>query len=84
MKLKFFAPEPMLTRFAPGKEVTFSCDGCEAEMKARISFVATEPQYTPPVIYSVDERAKLVFLVEARPETPEGLRPGLPVSVDLP
>lgn len=84
VKLKFFAPEPKLAQLSPGGEIAFSCDGCAEGMKARISYIATEPQFTPPVIYSLEERTKLVFLVEARPETPEGLRPGLPVTIDLP
>ena len=33
------------------------------------------------MIYSLDERSKLVFLIEARPERPEQLRVGQPVSV---
>ena len=47
-------------------------------------YIAREPQFTPPVIYSLDERDKLVFLIEARPLDPENLRPGLPVTVKLP
>lgn len=82
-KLKFFVPEPKLSSLQIGGEVSFSCDGCAAARTARISFIASEPQYTPPVIYSIKERAKLVFLVEARPENPAGLRPGLPVTVEI-
>ncbi len=33
------------------------------------------------MIYSLEERAKLVFLIEARTDTPEKLRVGQPVSV---
>ena len=82
IKVKFFAPEPMLSSLAIGGAVDFSCDGCAAR-KAEISFIASEPQYTPPVIYSLKERAKLVFLVEARPVDRDGLRPGLPVTITL-
>ena len=35
------------------------------------------------MIYSLEERAKLVFLIEARPQHPENLRVGQPVSVLL-
>jgi HlyD family secretion protein len=84
IKLRFFAPEPLLSSLAPGGEITFACDGCAENLTARVTFIAAEPQFTPPVIYSLDERTKLVFLVEARPLSPEGLRPGLPVSVRLP
>jgi len=83
IKLKFFAPEEMLSSLALGANVAFTCDGCAAPRNAKISFIASEPQYTPPVIYSQKERAKLVFLVEARPDEPEYLRPGLPVTIDL-
>jgi HlyD family secretion protein len=46
-----------------------------------VSFIASEPQFTPPVIYSVEEREKLVFLVEAIPDAPDAIRPGLPVDI---
>lgn len=82
-KLKFFVPEPKLSSLQIGGEILFSCDGCAEARAARISFIASEPQYTPPVIYSIKERAKLVFLVEARLENPAGLRPGLPVTIEL-
>lgn len=84
LKLRFYAPERMLASFAPGKEIGFHCDGCPDGLKARVTYVAAEPQFTPPVIYSLDEREKLVFLIEARPLNPQGLRTGLPVDVETP
>jgi HlyD family secretion protein len=50
-------------------------------LTARIFFIASEAQFTPPIIYSVEEREKLVYLVEARPNRPERLRPGQPLDV---
>ncbi|WP_342362727.1 HlyD family secretion protein [Terrarubrum flagellatum] len=84
LKLRFFAPEPVLARFVLGSIVEASCDGCANPVKARINFIAREAEYTPPVIYSREERAKLVFMIEARPEKPEGLRPGMPITVAVP
>lgn len=84
VKIRFYAPERMLSSFAPGNEVGFRCDGCAEGLKARIVYVASEPQFTPPVIYNLEERDKLVFLIEARPLDPQGLRPGLPVDVAIP
>jgi HlyD family secretion protein len=83
LKLRFYAPEPQLSSLKVGSDVSYSCHGCAEGLVARISFIATEPQFTPPVIYSLDERDKLVFLVEARPAKPEAVRPGLPVDVRL-
>jgi HlyD family secretion protein len=84
MKIRFFAPQAMLSRLKPGTRLAVSCDGCAANLQARVSFVAREPQFTPPVIYSLDERDRLVFLVEAIPDDPAAIRPGQPVDIHTP
>jgi HlyD family secretion protein len=81
MKIRFFVPEMELPKFAYGEIVRISCDGCADDIRARVSFIAKSAEFTPPVIYSLEERAKLVFLIEARTETPDKLRVGQPVSV---
>jgi HlyD family secretion protein len=83
MKVRFFAPQALLARLPVGARVAIACDGCAANLTARVSFVAREPQFTPPVIYSLDQREKLVFLVEARPDNPSAIRPGVPVDVRI-
>ncbi|MGE0047198.1 MAG: HlyD family secretion protein [Hyphomonadaceae bacterium] len=83
LKIRFFVPEPMLGALRMGQEVRVSCDGCADGLTARISFIASEPQFTPPVIYSVDQRERLVFLVEARLNGDATLRPGQPLDVRL-
>jgi HlyD family secretion protein len=68
-----------------GSTVRVSCDGCPANATARVSFVAANAEYTPPVIYSVGSREKLVWLVEALPEGGTvRLSPGQPVDINLP
>ncbi|MCF8478221.1 MAG: efflux RND transporter periplasmic adaptor subunit [Pseudolabrys sp.] len=84
LKVRFFAPETELAAITIGETVTVSCDGCAAGLTAKVSFIAQSAEYTPPVIYTLEERAKLVFLIEARPEQPEKFRVGQPVSVTLP
>jgi HlyD family secretion protein len=83
IKARFFVPETEVAALAAGQPVMLACDGCGAPIAARISFVATQAEYTPPVIYSNAQRAKLVFLVEARPSPADAmrLRPGLPLDV---
>jgi HlyD family secretion protein len=83
LKVRFFVKEAMLPNLSIGDPVTVSCDGCESGITAKISFIARTSEFTPPVIYSMEERSKLVFLVEARPDRPERLRVGQPVSVVL-
>jgi HlyD family secretion protein len=84
LKIRFFAPQAVLPELKYGNVVGISCDGCEKGLTAKISFIARSAEFTPPVIYSVEERAKLVFLIEARPERPEKFRVGQPVTVTLP
>ena len=83
VKVRFFVPEQEAARYRPGTVVRFACDGCPAGLKARIRYVSPRPEFTPPIIYSRDSRDRLVFLVEAQPERPAGLMPGLPVDVEL-
>jgi HlyD family secretion protein len=83
VKIRFFVPEATLPRISLGDSVTVRCDGCAPDLAARVSFISRTAEYTPPVIYSLEERAKLVFLIEARPQHPENLRVGQPVSVLL-
>jgi HlyD family secretion protein len=66
-----------------GQPVSVSCDGCGAPIPATLSFLSPSAEFTPPVIYSKDSRAKLVFMVEARPSLVDAprLKPGQPVTV---
>jgi HlyD family secretion protein len=84
LKIRFFAPQAQLPEIKFGDSVVISCDGCQTGLTGKVSFIARSAEYTPPVIYSLDERAKLVFLIEARPEQPDKFRVGQPVTVSLP
>jgi HlyD family secretion protein len=84
LKIRFFAPQAALPKINYGQTVGVSCDGCENGLTAKVSFIARSAEFTPPVIYSLEERAKLVFLIEARPDHPEKFRVGQPVTVTVP
>jgi len=85
VKVRFYVPETILGGLQTGKEVEMHCDGCPAPVAAKITFISSQAEYTPPVLYSRDSRGKLLFLVEARPAPADGakLRPGQPVDVKL-
>jgi HlyD family secretion protein len=83
IKVRFFVPQPSLPKVVLGNSVQVQCDGCNGNLPARIDFIAQTAEFTPPVVYTLEERAKLVFLVEARPVQPERLRVGQPVRVLL-
>jgi len=84
VKLKVFVPEAAFSSIAMGSELAVRCDGCPAGLTARVSYVSPDPEFTPPVIYSLETRQKLVYLVEARPDGDASmLQPGQIVDVEL-
>ncbi len=83
LKLRFFVPEAVLPQIAYGELVNVRCDGCPDGITARVSFISRTAEFTPPVIFSLQERSKLVFLIEALPDNPEKLRVGQPIDVAL-
>jgi HlyD family secretion protein len=84
LKVRFFVAEPVRAKLQIDQTVEVSCDGCPPGLKAKISFISRDAEFTPPVIFSREERQKLVFLVEARPEgEASALTAGQPVTVTL-
>ncbi|CAB3764306.1 HlyD family secretion protein [Paraburkholderia humisilvae] len=85
IKVRFFVPETAVGSLAPGRSLTIHCDGCASDVKAKITYLSVSAEYTPPVIYSNESRAKLVFMIEAHPSVDDAprLHPGQPVSVTL-
>jgi HlyD family secretion protein len=81
VKARFYVPETVLSSVQIGRAVEISCDGCRP-FEARVSYVSSQAEYTPPVLYSRESRSKLVFLVEARLPDSQ-LRPGQPIDVRL-
>ncbi|MBV9571948.1 MAG: HlyD family efflux transporter periplasmic adaptor subunit [Alphaproteobacteria bacterium] len=78
--VRFFVPETEFAKVHLGQRVRITCDGCKP-LTATITFIAQQEEFTPPVIFSIGNREKLVFKMEAR--TPGGLplHPGQPVEV---
>ena len=81
--VRFFVPEGQLAEVHEGDRVALLCDRCPADLAASISFISPLAEYTPPVIYSEASRAKLVYMVEARPprERAALINPGQPIAV---
>lgn len=81
LKVKFYLPEAARQQFKLGDQLAVSCDGCPAGLTATLSYFASDPQFTPPVIYSRDERKRLSFLAEAVLDEAT-LHPGQPVTLE--
>ncbi|MDD3181844.1 MAG: HlyD family efflux transporter periplasmic adaptor subunit [Alphaproteobacteria bacterium] len=84
VKVRFFVPQASLSQVPLGRKVRIACDGCDHTVDAKITYVSASSEYTPPVIYSIGSRDKLVFMVEAIPFAYDALlKPGLPVDIEL-
>lgn len=84
VRLRLYVPAAALALVKPGVRLKVRCDGCTTGLTAQVSYVSPDPEFTPPVIYSVENRQKLVFLVEALPEgEATALQPGQIVDVSL-
>lgn len=83
LKVRFFVPQSRAVEFSPGTPVHIRRDGSAATIRATVSYLAEQVEFTPPVIYSVANREKLVFMVEARLPANSKLHAGQPVDVEL-
>jgi HlyD family secretion protein len=85
LKVRFFVPETILPRFKPGQTVNVTFDGGQHAVPATVNYISATAEFTPPVIYSQENRAKLVYMIEAKfsPADAPDLRPGQPVDVEL-
>ena len=85
MKVRAFVPQTRLSTLHPGDAVKVYIDGFAEAISARVSFIAPQAEYTPPVIYSQENRSKLVFMIELRFDDTVAakLHPGQPVDVEF-
>ena len=82
--VRLYVPETAVAQIAVGTVLHIRCDGCGDGAEAVVSYVSDEPEFTPPVIYSLENRQKLVYMIEARPSGEAAvLKPGQIVDADL-
>jgi HlyD family secretion protein len=85
LKVRFFVPQVRLAEVQAGAQVEVRIDGEPTPRWATVNYVSSQVEFTPPVIYSRENRSKLVLMVEAAFPTNgvAGLHPGQPVDVLL-
>jgi HlyD family secretion protein len=85
IEVRFFVPQSIVGGLKLGQNINVHCDGCAANVPAKITFLSAEVEYTPPVIYSNESRDKLVLMVIAKPSPDNAplLHPGQPIEVAL-
>ncbi len=85
LRVRFFVPQAVLPQIKAGETVKVSFDGGKHAYTATINYISTQNEFTPPVIYNRENRAKLVYMIEAKfsPADAADLRPGQPVDVEI-
>ncbi len=85
LEVRFFVPETAVGGLTLGQNIRVHCDGCSTDVPAAITFISNQVEFTPPVIYSNENRSKLVFMVIAKPSVDKAplLHPGQPLEVTL-
>lgn len=85
IKVRAFVPQTKLATLHVGDVAKVFVDGNGAALPAKVSFIAPQAEYTPPVIYSQENRSKLVFMIELKfaADVAAKLHPGQPVDVEL-
>jgi len=85
IKVRFYVPEETVGRLALDQEAQVRMDGVSEAVPVRLTYISPQAEYTPPILFSSQSRAKLVFLVEAHPapQAAKALHPGQPVDIRL-
>ncbi len=85
IKVRFFIPEALLPKIKLGQKLRLSCDGCANRLSATVHFIASQAEFTPPVIFSQENRNRLVFMVEATPTPTQAIyfKAGQPIQIHL-
>jgi HlyD family secretion protein len=85
IKVRAFVPQTRIGAIKVGQGVRVLVDGVPDPFPGTVSYISPRAEYTPPVIYSRESRAKLVFMIEGRfdPRVAVNLHPGQPVDVQF-
>lgn len=85
IKIIFYCPEMMLGQIKLNQVISVDCDICSGPIDAKITYISTQAEFTPPVLYSKEVRSKLSYRIEALPLSTEAivLHPGEPITVRL-
>jgi HlyD family secretion protein len=84
IKVRFFVAEADFAALKAGEKVSVGIEGLPSPLEATVSYLSPQPEYTPPVLYNRDNRAKLVYMIEAvfAAGAADDLHPGQPVDVE--
>ncbi|GGI90433.1 HlyD family secretion protein [Legionella impletisoli] len=81
VRIEFFVPVQQLPSIHLDQTVSFTCEGCQQDYKARISYISPEAEFIPPLVYSHENREHLVFRVNAAITNSTRFKPGQPIWI---
>ncbi|NBD19374.1 HlyD family efflux transporter periplasmic adaptor subunit [Aquabacterium fontiphilum] len=86
LRVRFFVPNDLRPRYLPGTKVKVSISGCDGALEATVTRVSARPEYTQPMMFSLELRDRLSFLTEARLAASSTCTapPGTPVGIVVP
>ncbi|UTW04140.1 HlyD family efflux transporter periplasmic adaptor subunit [Amphritea atlantica] len=82
---RIYVPEPYRIKLRVGDPLVVHVDGLDQPITGHLSWIATEPAFTPYYALNQEERARLMYLAEVMlPESEAQLPNGVPAQVELP
>ncbi|MCF2916878.1 HlyD family efflux transporter periplasmic adaptor subunit [Pseudoalteromonas sp. Cn5-37] len=82
---RVYIPEPYRAKLNQGMTLTVRVDGIDKDIKGELTWVATEPAFTPFYALNQEERARLMYLAEVTlPASENNLPTGVPAQVIMP
>lgn len=86
VEVRFYVPQTIVGKIQQGQKAIVTYDGAEKPIDVTISYISPEAEFTPPVIYSSQSRAKLVFMLKGKSSREDAtqLHPGQPIDITIP
>lgn len=83
IKVRVFVPETTMRRIRVGAPATVHLS--TRALPGTVTFISPKAEFTPPVLYSRENRSKLMYMIELRvePDPASQLTPGQPLDVEF-
>lgn len=82
---RVYIPEPYRAKLNQGMTLTVRVDGIDKDIQGELTWIASEPAFTPFYALNQEERARLMYLAEVTlPVSENNLPTGVPAQVIMP
>jgi len=83
--VRAYVDEPHLGEVAPGAQVIIRTDSSDREYQGQVGFISPRAEFTPKTVETPALRTDLVYRLRiVVPDADDGLRQGMPVTVEFP